>query len=176
MTLARLCKSAQLSDFPHSEYMPKWSETVLVWTWLPFPLRFYSWFVVWKRSGRALSAEAVCASVSLSGCSGIQSCPALRDPMDCSTPGFLLHHLPEFAQTHVHWVSDIIQASHPLLPTSPALNLSQHQSLFKWVSSSHQVAKVLELQRQSFQWIFRFPLGSTSWISLQSKGTFKSLL
>ena len=65
---------------------------------------------------------------------------------------------PEFIQTHVHWVGDAIQPSHPLLsPSPPTFNLSQHQGLFKWVSSSHQVAKVLELQlqHQSFQWIFR---------------------
>ena len=88
-----------------------------------------------------------------------QSCPTLCDPMDCSTPGFpVLHKLPELAQTHVHRVGDAIQPSHPLLsPSPPAFNLSQHQGLFKWVSSSHQVAKVLEfqLQHQSFQWIFR---------------------
>ena len=68
-----------------------------------------------------------------------------------------LHHLPEFAQTHVHWVNDAIQPSHPLSSPSPAFNLSQHQGLFQWVSSSHQVAKVLELQlqHQSFQRIFR---------------------
>ena len=68
------------------------------------------------------------------------------------------HHLPEFTQTHVHWVRDAIQTSHPLQPPIPfAFNLSQHQGLFKWVSASHQVAKVLEfqLQHQSFQWIFR---------------------
>ena len=79
--------------------------------------------------------------------------------MDCSTPGLPVHYqLPEFAQTHVHWVSDAIQPSHPLLsPSPPAFNLSQHQGLFKWVSSSHQVAKGLEfqLQHQSFQCIFR---------------------
>ena len=88
-----------------------------------------------------------------------KSCPTLCDPMDCSTPGLLVHHqLPELAQTHVHRVGDAIQPSHPLLSPSPsALNLSQHQALFKWVSSSHQVAKVLEflLQHQSFQWTFR---------------------
>ena len=80
-------------------------------------------------------------------------------PMDCSTPGFPVHYqLPELAQTHVHWVSDAIQPSHPLSsPSPPAFNLSQHQGLFKWVSSSHQVARGLEfqLQHQSFQWIFR---------------------
>ena len=80
------------------------------------------------------------------------------DPMDGSMPGFpVLHYLPEFVQTHDCWVDDAIQPSHPLLsPSPPALSLSQHQSLFQWVSSSHQVAKVLELQlqHQSFQWIF----------------------
>ena len=67
------------------------------------------------------------------------------------------HQLPEFTQTHVHCVSDAIQPSHTLLSPPPAFNLSQHQGLFKWMSSSHQVAKVSEfqLQHQSFQWIFR---------------------
>ena len=79
-----------------------------------------------------------------------QSCPTLCDPMDCRTSGFPVHHqLPELTQTHVYRISDAIQPSHPLLsPLPPAFNLSQHQSLFKWVSSSHQVAKVLELQLQ----------------------------
>ena len=85
------------------------------------------------------------------------SCPTLCDPMDCSTPGFPVHHqLPESTQTHVHWDGDAIQPSHPLSSPSPhAFNLSQHQGLFK--CSSYQVAKVLEfqLQHQSFQWIFR---------------------
>ena len=88
-----------------------------------------------------------------------QSCPTLQDPMDCITPGFPVHHqLSELAQTHVHWVSDASQPSLPLSsPSPPAFNLSQHQGLFQGVSSSHQVAKVLEfqLQHQSFQWIFR---------------------
>ena len=88
-----------------------------------------------------------------------QSCPTLCDPMDCSTPGLPVHHqLPELAQTHVHQIGDAIQPFHPLSsPSPPPFNLSQHQGLFKWVSSSHQVAKVLELQlqHQSFQWIFR---------------------
>ena len=75
-------------------------------------------------------------------------CPTLCEPMDCSIPGFpVLHYLLEFAPTHVQWVSDTIQPSHPLLsPSPPAFNLFQHQSVFQWVSSSHQVAKVLELQ------------------------------
>ena len=91
-----------------------------------------------------------------------QSCPTLCDPMNRSTPGLPVHHqLPEPTQTHVHWVSDAIQPSHPLSsPSPPALNLSQHQGLFKWVSSSHQMAKVLEfqLQHQSFQRISRTDL------------------
>ena len=88
-------------------------------------------------------------------CSVTQSCPSLCDPMACSMPSFpVLPYLPEFAQIHVHWVSDIIQPSHPLLPQSPpALNPSQNQGLFHWVSTSHQVVKVLELQDQSFQWV-----------------------
>ena len=77
-----------------------------------------------------------------------QSCPTLCDPMNRSTPGLSLHHqLPEFTQTHVHRVSDAIQPSHPLSsPSPPALNPSQHQGLCQWVNSSHEVAKVLELQ------------------------------
>ena len=92
-------------------------------------------------------------------CSVPQSCLTLCHPIDYSTPGFpVLHHLPEFVQTHVHWGHDPIQPSQPLSsPSSPALNLSQHQGLFHWVSFLHQVAKILEfqLQHQSFQWIFR---------------------
>ena len=84
-----------------------------------------------------------------------QSWPTLCDPMNCSTPGLPVHHqIPEFAQTHVHRVSDAIQPSHPLSsPSPPAPNPSQYQSLFQWVSSSHEVAKVLEfqLQHHSFQ-------------------------
>ena len=85
-----------------------------------------------------------------------QSCPILCNLMAWSTPGPPVHHqLPEFTQTHVHWVSDAIQPSHPLSSRYPtACNLSQHQGFFKWVSSSHKVAKVMEfqLQHQSFQW------------------------
>ena len=89
-----------------------------------------------------------------------QLCLTLCDPVDCSTPGFpVLHHLPELARTHVHWVGDAIQPSHPLSSSfPPAPNPSQYQGLFQWVSSSNQMAKVLEpqlLQHQSFQWIFK---------------------
>ena len=83
-----------------------------------------------------------------------QLCQILCNPMDCSTPGFRVHHqLLELAQTHDHRVSDAIQPSHPLLSPSPVFNLSQYQGLFQCVSSSYQVAKVLEfqLQHQSFQ-------------------------
>ena len=113
--------------------------------------------------------------VSVQFSSATQSCPTLCAPMNCSMPGLPVHHpLPESTQTHVRWVSDAIQPSHPLSSTSPpALNLSQHQGLFQWVSSLHEVAKVLEfqLQHQSFQWTPDWsPLGWTGWISLQSKG------
>ena len=78
-------------------------------------------------------------------------------PMHGSTPGFSVYHcLPGFAQTYVHWVSDATSPYHPLSPPfPPALNLFQHQGLFQWVSSLHQVAEVLKLQHQSIQWIFR---------------------
>ena len=102
--------------------------------------------------------------------------PTLCDPMNRSMPGLSVRHqLPESTQTHVHCVSDAIQPSHPLSsPFPPALNLSQHQSLFIWVSSPHQVAKVLGVSASTSvppmktqDWS---PLGWTGWISLQSKG------
>ena len=99
--------------------------------------------------------------------------------MDCSTWGFAVHHqLLKLAQTHVHRVGDAIQPSHPLLPTSPpTFNLSQHQALFQWVSSLYQVAKGLEFQHQSFQWIFRTDFLCSGWFDLLSvQGTLKSLL
>ena len=106
--------------------------------------------------------------------------PTLCDPMDYSTPGLPVHHqLLRFTQNHVHWVSDDIQPSHPLLaPSPPAFNLSQHQGLFQWVSSSHYVATVLEfqLQHQSFQWTFRTDFFRMDWLDLLAvEGTFKSL-
>ena len=105
-----------------------------------------------------------------------QSWLTLCDPMDCSMPGLPVHQLPELAQTHVYWVGDAIQLSHPLLsPSPPIFNLSQHQGLFKCVSSSHQVARVLERASASASvlpmniqdW---FPSGWTGLVSLQSKG------
>ena len=91
------------------------------------------------------SMEAHIFPLYLCFCSVAKLCPPLCDPMVCSTPGFpVLHHLPEYAQTPVHWLHDAIQPSHPLWsPSPPAFNLSQHQGLFQWVSSSHQVAIVL---------------------------------
>ena len=85
---------------------------------------------------------------------------------------------PGAAQTYVHWVGDAIQPAHPLLsPFPPAFNLSQHQDLFQWVSSLHQVAKVLELQHQSFQWIFWTDFLRTDWLDLLTvQGTLKSPL
>ena len=96
--------------------------------------------------------------------------------MDCSVPGFpVLDYLPEFAQTHVHCVGDAIQPSHPLSSPSPsAINIFHLPGLFQWVSSSVQVAKVLELQHQSLQWIFRLiSLGLIGMISLLPKGLSK---
>ena len=110
---------------------------------------------------RVLEWVAIAFSVikdqSLQFSSVAQSCLTLCDPMNCRTPGLPVHHqLPEFTQTHVHRVSDAIQPSHPLLsPSPPAPNPCQHQGLFQSVNSSHEVAKVLELQlqlqHQSFQ-------------------------
>ena len=114
------------------------------------PLSYNSFVAGKGTSSRAQEWALVCCSVAQSGLT-------LWDSMDCSTPGFpVLHHLLELAQTHVHWVRDTIQPSHPLAsPSPPAFNLSQYHGVFQWEGSSHQVAKVLELQLhyQSFQWI-----------------------
>ena len=101
-------------------------------------------FLTWrKRATTWAHLHPLFHSVQFS--SVTQSCSTLSDPMDCNTPGLPVHHqLLEFTQTHVHWVGDAIQLSHPLLSPSPsAFNPSQHQGLFQWVSSSHQVAKIL---------------------------------
>ena len=107
-------------------------------------------------------------------CSVAKLCLTLWDPTNHSMPGLPVHYqLPEFIQTHVHWVCDDIQPSHPLSsPSPPALSPSQHQGLFQWIRSLHQVAKVLEFQLQHLpkntqDWS---PIGWTGWISLQSKG------
>ena len=109
------------------------------------------------------------------------SYPTLYNPMDCSTPSFPIHHqLLELAETHIHWVSDAIQPSHPLSsPFPPSFNISQHQGLFKWVSSSHQLARY---------WNFSFSISPSNeysglislrmgWLDLLAVyGTLKSLL
>ena len=105
----------------------------------------YWWLSVLQSQRTRTNSE----NISVEFISVAQSCPTLCDPKDCNTPGFpVLHQLPELAQTHVHWVSDAIQPSYLLSSPSPAFNLSQHQGLFQWVSSSHQVARVLEFQLQ----------------------------
>ena len=121
----------------------------------------------WKKqeSSRKMSISVLLTMskpLTVSESSVTQLCPTVCDPMDCNTPGLPVHHqLAEFTQTHVYWVGDAIQPSHPLSsPSPPAVSLSQHQGLFKWVRSLHQVAKVLEyqLQHQSFQWTPRTDL------------------
>ena len=124
------------------------------------------WFAIRSSIGshfaRTLHHDLFISSGPTPFSSDSHSCPTLCDPMNCSAPGLpVCHQLPESTKTHVHWVGDAIQPSHPLSsPIPPALNLSQHQGLFRWVSSSHQVAKVLEfqLQHQSFQWTPRTDL------------------
>ena len=110
-----------------------------------------------------------------------QSCLTLSNPMNCTTPGLPVHHqLPEFTQTHVHRVGDATQPSYPLsslFPPSP--NPSQHQSLFQWINSSHEVAKVLkiQIQHQSFQWTPRAISFRMDWLTLLAvQGTLSSLL
>ena len=89
----------------------------------------------------------------------------------------VLHYLPQIAQIHVHWVSDTIQPSYPLSPPSLAFSLSQSQGLFWWVGPSHQAAKALELQHQSFWWIFRIDFFRIDWFDLLAvQGTLKSVL
>ena len=118
----------------------------------------------------------ICCSSSVT-----QSCPTLRHPMDCSTPGFAVHHqILELDQTHVLWVNDAIQTSRPLSsPSPPAFSLSQHQVLFQWVDSSHQWPKY---------WSFSFSISPSNeysglisfrldWFDLLAvQGTLKSLL
>ena len=139
--------------------------------------------IVWRRRGQSSSGRRFNSSPVLKGCycSVARSCLTLCDPMDCSTPGFpVLYHLPKSAQTHVHWVGDTIQPSHPLLsPSPPAFNLSSHQGLFQWVGSLHQVAKVLELQlqHQSFNDYSGLISFRVDWFDILAvQGTLNSLL
>ena len=143
-------------------------------------LNIFSWIYTYK----ALSGVGLKFYPDLKAhdccCSLTKSCPTLCSPMDCSTPGFpVLHYLSEFAQTHVYWVNDAIQPSHPLSPTSPALNLSQHQGLSWWVGSSPQVAKVLEFNfsispSNEYSGLISFRIDSFDLLAVQ--GTLKSLL
>ena len=113
-------------------------------------------FLTQESNQGLLHCRQVLYQLSYQFSSVTQSCLTLCNPMDCSTPGPPVHRqLLKFTQTHVLWVGDAIQPPHPLSsPSPPAFNLSRHQGLFKWISSSHEVAKVLEfqLQHQSFQW------------------------
>ena len=162
-------------EFPRQEH----------WCGLPFPspgdlsnLGTEPKFPLLASDSLPLSHREVHIGHSVQFSSVAQSCLILCDPMNCSTPGLPVHHqLPEFTQTHVHRVSDAIQPSHPLSSSSsPALNPSQHQSLFQWVNS---------LMRWPKYWSFSFsiilskksqdcsPLEWTGWISLQSKGLLR---
>ena len=149
-----LCDSMDCSP-PGSSDHGMFQANILMWLVIPFcrgSSQSRDQTQVSSTADRLLAIWATREALQFS--SVAQSCPALCDPMDCSTPGFPVHHqLPEFTQTHVHWVSDAIQPSHPLSsPSPPTPTPSQHQSLFQWVNSSHEVAKVLEfqLQHQSF--------------------------
>ena len=156
--------SSHLQSFPASGYFPMSqffasggqsigiSASVLpmnIQDW--FPLGWTGWISLNKARHRFKFGQSKTPLTNTWQLSSVTlPCPTLCDPMNCSTPGLPVHHqLLEFTQTHVHWVSDANQSSHPLSsPSPPALSFSQHQSLFKWVSSSHQVAKVLEFQLQ----------------------------
>ena len=140
--------------------------TVSFW-YVFYLLEALFWLLKNKQGTTILGSNKVISESSTHTClvhfsSVAQSCLTLCNPMNHSTPGLPVHHqLPESTQTHVHRVGDAIQPSHPLSsPSPPALNLSQHQGLFKWVSSLHQMAKVLEfqLQHQSVQWTPRADL------------------
>ena len=153
-------------------------QTVLIYLWFhrislwearyQFPIhqnniwKFYIIFGQYKNRSTTISCELSMRSLCLQFSSVAQSCLKICNPMNRSMPGLPIHHqLLESTQTHAHWVGEAFQPSHPLSsPSPPALNLSQHQGLFKWVSFSHQVAKVLEiqLQHQSFQWTPRTDL------------------
>ena len=137
-----------------------------------------------RRFGKLASKPIIkywcwCFSISVQFSSVAQFCLTLCNPMDCSTPGFPVHQQPpELAQTHAHRVGDAIQPSHLLSsPSPPDLNLFQHQGLFQWVSSSHQVAKVLGVSMSASVLLMNiqgwFSLGLTGLISLQCHDVIK---
>ena len=133
--------------------VPVWSDLCLLLTLYPAPQPYshqlssfdscHSLSFLWSFTCLPCATTPFCTVPTDKFSSVTQSCPTLCDPKNHSTPGLPAHHqLPESTQSPVHWVSDVIQPSHPLSsPSPPALNLSQHQALFKWVSSLHQVAK-----------------------------------
>ena len=143
---------------------------------LDLPFNFFQMFH-FLSSCSSLPQAGLCPLSSVQFSSVTQSCPTLCDSMDCSMPGLPVHHqLPEFTQTHVHWVGDAIQPSYPLSsPSHPAFNLSQHQGLFKWVSSSHQVAKVFSISPSNeYSGLISFSIDRFDLLAVQ--GTLKSLL
>ena len=132
------------------------------WWWCFQSWMSWIWISAPKRNSYLTLSTSISRFNQFQFSSIAQSCLTLCNPINHGMPGLPVHYqLPEFTQTHVHWVSNAIQPSHPLSsPSPPALNLSQHQGLYKWVSSLHQVPKVLEfqLQHQSFQWTCRTDL------------------
>ena len=143
------------------------------WLWRILGERIYGNFICWNEKSLLLVKEGnlqkrllfcmhyISNVVPFQFSSVAQSCPTLCDPVNRSTPGLPVHHqLPEFTQTHI--IELVMPSSHLILssPSPPAPNPSQHQGLFQWVSSSHEVAKVLEFQpqHQSFQWTPRTDL------------------
>ena len=166
ITVPRVTKSwtrlKGVSMYMHAPYIPS---TFLSYNWKFVPFDTFLQFPfphVLPLATTSLISFSMSLFVSVQFSSVAQLCLTLCNPMDCSMQGLPVHHqLPEPTQTHVHWAGDAIQLSHPLSsPSSPAFNLSQHPGLFKWVSSLHQVAKVLEFQPQyqSFQWTHRTDL------------------
>ena len=158
MKLELFLKSENVNKTQH------WFKNKLNWNSVIIAIQYSSTFslrlfiLIWTPASFNLHTTSSFSFSSVQSLSSVRFC----NPMNCSTPGLPVHHqLPGSTQIHVHRVSDAIWPSHPLLsPSPPALNLFQHQGLFKWVSSSHQVAKVLEfqLQHQSFQWTPRTDL------------------
>ena len=155
----RMCKPYQFSG--KHKFRLKWSN------------------MLWDRQNNEVSNIKSLWGYSVQFSSVAQLCPVFCDPMDCSMPGLPVHHqLPELARIHVRWVGDAIQPSHPLSSPS-AFNISQHQGLSQWVSSLNQMTKILEiqLQHQSFQWIFRKASFRIDWFDLLAvQETFRSLL
>ena len=148
---------------PRRKRKQSWSTTssALAWSQAKGEIQ-QAWYDQEKRGDCKVNTNRTHDKLDQSVSSVSPLCLTLCDHMNCSTPGLPVHHqLLESTQTHVHWVGEAIQPSHPLLSPSPlAPNPSQHQVLFQWVSSSHEVAKVLEfqLQHQSFQWTPRTDL------------------